>query len=905
MHIHFPYLTLFLILCPLLSMTNHLSLFHKLRKTKLKALQLGFHQDNYRFYSLNRIIPTGLQLHCTPALGTLSPELRKRWNKTLYGTSIRLINILSEHCASSLDSLSDDINRLEQELHSCCTQTQWLKYNDEIEYCLSQNRSSLTVRRNKKIGNITKKRQKSSRFRHTDNTVAPPHSVVNLSSSPLSEAETSLLSKGLKFCPTPPEVNQIALSQDLSSYYRRIRLKEFFLDEPPFDPEPFYQKSTWTPPKNRVPSLETYIQAVSSQVHSTDTIRPHDNLPREERQALSSLKNRVDIIIKPADKGSAVVVMDRQQYIDEAMKHLNNQSHYSPLDSDPTCNFSQQIQSTLDNMKERNHLSEKAHKFLSPTNAKPARFYLLPKIHKPGNPGRPILSGNGSPTENISLFVDHSIKPLVSNSPSYIHDTPDFLRKLNDIKDQIPETAIIGTFDVSSLYTNIPHDEGILASCEALSASGHSNPPIADLKALMSHVLTKNNFTFMDKHYLQVFGTAMGTRMAPSFACLFMTKLEQQMLDSAPCRPWIWWRYIDDIFFIWTREEDSLLTFIDHINSFHRTIKFTSDFSQQKTHFLDVTVEKKPNGITTNLYTKPTDTHQYLHSSSCHPRHCKTGIAYSQALRLRRICSEDSDFSSHARNLKRHLCARGHGARAVNQAINKVRSLPRSEVLKRKSHNQETTDRIPLVTTFHPNLPPLRNILHDNQHILHTSDRLQQAAPNAPILSYRRPRNLRDIIVRAEVPSLTDNSSPIQHGTSKCTSNRCIVCKVHIHEGDTFTSNSTKHSHHAKGNITCTTTNVVYLITCKVCRIQYVGETKTSLKTRFYGHRSTVNTAKLDTPVGHHFNLPNHSITDMMLQGIEALGTRPDSVRASREKYWMRQLRTIKPHGLNIQEGND
>ena len=107
------------------------------------------------------------------------------------------------------------------------------------------------------------------------------------------------------------------------------------------------------------------------------------------------------------------------------------------------------------------------------------------------------------------------------------------------------------------------------------------------------------------------------------------------------------------------------------------------------------------------------------------------------------------------------------------------------------------------------------------------------------------------------------------------------------------------------GNITCTTTNVVYLITCKVCRIQYVGETKTSLKTRFYGHRSTVNTAKLDTPVGHHFNLPNHSITDMMLQGIESLGTRPDSVRASREKYWMRQLRTIKPHGLNIQEGND
>ncbi|XP_041472560.1 uncharacterized protein LOC121421825 [Lytechinus variegatus] len=395
----------------------------------------------------------------------------------------------------------------------------------------------------------------------------------------------------------------------------------------------------------------------------------------------------------------------------------------------------------------------------------------MTEIHKPGNPGRPILSGNGSPTENISLFVDYHIKPLVSRAPSYIHDTPEFLRKLNDIKDQIPETVIIVTLDVSSLYTNIPHDEGIQASCEALTASGHSSPPISDIKSLMSHVLTKNNFTFMDQHYLQIFGTAMGTRMAPSFACLFMTKLEQQMLDSAPCRPWIWWRYIDDIFFIWTREEDSLHTFIDHINSFHRTIKFTSDFSQQETHFLDVTVQKKPNGITTTLYTKPTDTHQYLHSPSCHPRHCKTGIAYSQALRLRRICSEDPDFSFHTRNLQKHLCARGHGARAVQLAINKVRSLPRSEVLKPKS-DKKTTDRIPLVTTFHPNLPPLRNILCDNHHILHTSDRLQQAFPDTPLLAYRRPPNLRDLIVRAELPSLTNHCSPIQHSTFKCTSNR-------------------------------------------------------------------------------------------------------------------------------------
>ena len=212
------------------------------------------------------------------------------------------------------------------------------------------------------------------------------------------------------------------------------------------------------------------------------------------------MRSRKDIIIKPADKGSGVVVMDRQQYIDEAMRQLTNRTNYETLDSDPTGNFCKEIQETLDDMRDNNHLSKKAHKFLSPTDCRTARFYLLPKVHKPGNLGRPIISGNGSPTEHISLFVDSFLKPLVPRISSYIHDTPDFLRRILGIQHQVPSTAIIGTFDVSSLYTNIPHDEGIDACSKDFT-------PITDIVTLMNHVLTKNNFTFLDKHYLQVHGT--------------------------------------------------------------------------------------------------------------------------------------------------------------------------------------------------------------------------------------------------------------------------------------------------------------------------------------------------------------------------------------------------------------
>ena len=101
----------------------------------------------------------------------------------------------------------------------------------------------------------------------------------------------------------------------------------------------------------------------------------------------------------------------------------------------------------------------KTYKYLtSNPNLRAGRFYLLPKIHKLGNPGRPIISSNGHPTERISEFVDYHLKPLAQTLPSYIKDTPDPLLQLQNLG-QLPENAIFVTLDVSTLYTNIPHKE--------------------------------------------------------------------------------------------------------------------------------------------------------------------------------------------------------------------------------------------------------------------------------------------------------------------------------------------------------------------------------------------------------------------------------------------------------------
>ena len=150
---------------------------------------------------------------------------------------------------------------------------------------------------------------------HTSPVIHDICTVVNLSNAPLSEAENNLLSKGLSFCPTPPKIDTFRVKEDLNTFFRRLRLKEFFHDEDNTEERepinPFKKKSNWNPPKNRESALETYIQAkqrtANNHLEVSQRHRLRDNLTRDERIALKTLQNRTDIVIKPADKGSAVV----------------------------------------------------------------------------------------------------------------------------------------------------------------------------------------------------------------------------------------------------------------------------------------------------------------------------------------------------------------------------------------------------------------------------------------------------------------------------------------------------------------------------------------------------------------------------------------------------------------------
>ena len=187
--------------------------------------------------------------------------------------------------------------------------------------------------------------------------------------------------------------------------------------------------------------------------------------------------------------------------------------------------------------------------------------YFLPKIHKGvlPPPGRPVVSANGCPTEKISAFVDAFLKPLVPEIKSHVKDTTDFINKIESLG-CLQKGAIIGTLDVTSLYTNIPNGEGLSVIEEKLKEIRDPRlmPTNRSLVELLEMVLTMDHIQFNGRHFLQKRGTAMGTRLAPSYANLFMENVETAALQNHEKRPQIWLRYIDDIFFVWTHGKAEL-----------------------------------------------------------------------------------------------------------------------------------------------------------------------------------------------------------------------------------------------------------------------------------------------------------------------------------------------------------
>ena len=125
-----------------------------------------------------------------------------------------------------------------------------------------------------------------------------------------------------------------------------------------------------------------------------------------------------------------------------------------------------------------------------------------------------------------------------------------------------------------------------------------------------------------------------------------MDYIDTEFLKSQEIKPWLWRRFIDDIFLICTVTEENLDKFLEDLNKLYPNLRFTYEKSREKINFLDVVIKIKEGKITANLFCKPRDGNQYLHYDSCHTEHIKRSIVFSQTLRLKRACCEKRDLDS-------------------------------------------------------------------------------------------------------------------------------------------------------------------------------------------------------------------------------------------------------------------
>ena len=587
------------------------------------------------------------------------------------------------------------------------------------------------------------------------------YGVDNLSCFLLEMDQFKVLGKGLKYCPTSNRFDHGPLIESINRFFHSVSLHLFFQENIstekeipdlslPFEHPELKLSSDFNP---QMPSNLEYIHTkVTERVLKFNPMldRPR-NLTNREFKALFRLADNNDIIIKKADKGSNIVIQNKSDYIEEGNIQLLDTKFYKVLDKNVTKTYNQKMKDFIKIMYDNKEISDRTYAYLMDGGTRTSIFYMLPKIHKSNQKprGRPIVSSIDCPTERLSKFLDILLQPYVLDTKSYIRDTPDFIKKIENVRIEAHDWFLV--LDVVGLYTHISHDDGISAIAEVLSTRDiNSHPSTYTILKMLELVLTHNNFTFNKQHYLQINGTAMGTRVAPTYANLFMSIFEKNYIYKHKHCPKSWYHFIDDIWSIFRGTEEELLNFTKYLNSVDPNIKFTFEYSKESAVFLDIMTKKHGNQIHTELYTKPTDNHTYLDFNSCHPYHIKQSIPHSQILRVRRNCTNWHDFLKHALHLISHFQRRNYPEKLIRSAIsrnsNQTQKLLLSDVTA-----PDLEKKFFLIVDYNPTLPSLRDIIQNKWRYIERSSSTRILKDIPIIFGYRKPKCLADHLVSSDI----------------------------------------------------------------------------------------------------------------------------------------------------------
>ena len=780
------------------------------------------------------------------------------------------------------------------------------------------------------------------------NSVTTINTVHNLSSATLTQEELNILDKGLSFAPTPttpqPE-QQLLLLRHYNDFARSLRhvysnQQYHTASKKPNPPPPTTTSKlhrsmkfipntiqrTLTQQYSGIGKLEHYIDLTKNNLNDelpmlTDP-QPA-NLTTAEQKALRKLsKSKHKITVKPADKNLGVVIMDTDDYISQCTATLSDTNTYRNRDNYPTKDIQRKLLETL--LKFKGTLqahSKKLFNYLLPTDKKfqTPKFYGLPKIHKKFTrlpPLRPIVSHSDSILAPTARLLDHTLQPLAQSYPDYLQNSTALSIILEDL--HVPDDAILVSIDVTSLYPSIPQTECLDILYNEMYNRRHLllfNPNL--LIQLLHTNVNYNYFEFASLIFQQTKGTAMGAAFSPTIANIFMSVFLRRFLHTQEHRPLLLKRYIDDILLIWDKSTEDLESFLTALNAFHPSLHFTFTHSSKHTNFLDLEIYKGldfpyTNILDTKTYQKDQNLYQYLHFTSNHSQQVHKAIITGECTRYVRTNTKPENYKAIVSIFIDRLQKRGYPRKFIQKTAYSVKFSNRHKYLQ----NEKTPRRYIQLPLFKsPPLPQYKALKHN---ILQHYPKLHLATPRFITLSTP---TLRKELIRAVLKptdeqfldisySVQDSTDHATAGrlpqlrshdtrTKPCRHPRCATCQ-HLNCSKSFTSTRTGKIFFTRHNFSCTSKNVIYLITCTECKKQYVGQTSQQLNTRINHHRSSIFN-KSGTYISNHFNFPDHTIQNLKVQAIDQANTRQELNNL--EKFWIQTLDTVQPFGLNVSRG--
>jgi hypothetical protein len=430
----------------------------------------------------------------------------------------------------------------------------------------------------------------------------------------------------------------------------------------------------------------------------------------------------------------------------------------------------------LKNIYDQRGISKEIYDRVTSHGSQPARLYGLPKVHKSQNnpPYRPVLSMYNAYCTNLSKWLDKILKPYIPVSRT-VKDSFEFIRTLQDT--DLPNNYHIVSYDVVSLFTNIPVNDTIEYIINILP---DNQLPISKdtLRCLLKMSCTNITFSFDNKLYTQKDGMCMGSNLGPTMAAFAMDKIEQNLTN----RPFFYRRYVDDIIAFFNNPNEANI-FLEQLNSISNHIKFTKeDENNNKIVFLDVELQKTPNGLQTAWHRKNTNTAVYLNKNANSPKTHKTAAIRSLIYRAYNICSNNNIFEKCYKEIRSIFILNGYHYKYIDNI--------RSSIINNVQNRMNNQINLGENRIIYFKLPYIKEMETDNKKLIRSINNIIKPTTKVSI-AYNTLKSQAFFPNKDKVPVNLRSSLVYQY--------KCRHCANGIYTGETSRHFSTRKREHLTG----------------------------------------------------------------------------------------------------------